>query len=154
MLDVTSTWAAFQQHRQKAGAVLAGILLFLAGWQLGRVTSPYYASHPIVFQEQSGESCGTPGGSVTELKNLEQAGVALASPKPKAAAVAGASTTAQGEYVASVNSTLYHHVSCPAADRIKPENRLWFATAQEAEDAGLSPSACAREKAGKTNGGG
>lgn len=142
MADLTSYWVFLQQHRQKASAVIAGILLFVAGWQLGRVTSPFYAANPIVFQDRPGSGSG---GSLTELQALGNESAALGQSKTTQA-VAGASTTTQGTYVASVNSTLFHHKDCASAKRINEENKIWFTSPQDAQDAGYTPSACAKEK--------
>lgn len=69
-----------------------------------------------------------------------------AAPNP---AVAGTSApTSQKLFVGSVNSNLYHHKDCSTASRIKSENQLWFASTEEAEAAGYSPSQCTREKLG------
>ena len=40
-------------------------------------------------------------------------------------------------FVASKNSKLYHKADCVYAGRIKEENKIFFNSAQEAEDAGL-----------------
>lgn len=146
MLDVTSYWAFWQTHRQKIGSVLVGLLLFLAGWQLGRVTSPYYAASPIIFEDRQCSACSSSGGSLTELQALQGEGAATTQ------AVAGATQglpVQAGTFVASVNSDLYHHSTCSSASRIKPENQLWFASAEEAEAAGYLPSACTKEKFGE-----
>jgi hypothetical protein len=67
------------------------------------------------------------------------------------AAVLGATTptvsetvtqdTASAPYVASRAGTKYHHISCPGAKQIKPENKIFFATKSAAEAAGYSPAA-------------
>lgn len=44
-----------------------------------------------------------------------------------------------GPYVASKNSTLYHQSGTKAAKSIKPENRVYFASKQEAEQKGFRP---------------
>lgn len=49
--------------------------------------------------------------------------------------------TANGRLVASKNSTKYHLPWCPGALRIKEENKIWFATAEEAENRGYAPAA-------------
>ncbi len=43
-------------------------------------------------------------------------------------------------YVASKNGAKYYPVGCKSADRIKPENRVYFVSAEEAEIEGLEPS--------------
>jgi len=48
-------------------------------------------------------------------------------------------TSSQGFYiVASKSGTRYYYQNCPGLDRIKPENRVFFATETEAEGRGLS----------------
>lgn|SRR5574343_616029 len=45
-----------------------------------------------------------------------------------------------GNYLASKRGKKYYPVDCPAAQNIKPENRLYFNTAAEAENRGYSLS--------------
>lgn len=159
-MDFTSLWAFLQQHKSRLTLIPLGIILFAAGWQTGRVTSPYYAAHPIVFEDrQCPESCGTSGGSATELQTLQEEGrvagaggtAASSTPSVVPAAVKEATAgevagTSAGKFVGSVNSDLYHDPSCPAADRIKKANQIWFASQAEAEAAGYAPSKCTQEK--------
>jgi hypothetical protein len=48
----------------------------------------------------------------------------------------GAATSQDGRYVASKNGSAYHLPWCSGAARIKEENKIWFATKEEAEAAG------------------
>ncbi len=51
-------------------------------------------------------------------------------------------TTAQeGKYVASKNGSKYYLTSCSGADRISDANKVWFASAAEAQAAGYTPAA-------------
>lgn len=43
-------------------------------------------------------------------------------------------------YVASKNGTKYHLPTCPGAKRIKEENKIWFDSKAEAEQAGYEPA--------------
>ncbi len=43
-------------------------------------------------------------------------------------------------YVGSKNGTKYHLISCPGADQIKEENKVFFDTPQEARSMGYSPA--------------
>lgn len=52
-----------------------------------------------------------------------------------------ATSVAEGKYVASKNGTKYHFPWCGSAQRIKEENKVWFSTAEEAEQAGYGPAA-------------
>ncbi|MBI4022243.1 MAG: hypothetical protein HY372_02705 [Candidatus Andersenbacteria bacterium] len=126
--------------------MIAGFLLFAAGWQFGRASSPYYAAHPIIFEDNG-------GGSRGELTTLREQGLAGAGPSEtptalpiSAPAVAGSTTDNQGVFVGSVNSDLYHHLDCPASQRIKEANQVWFNSVQQAAEAGYKPSKCTQEK--------
>ena len=46
----------------------------------------------------------------------------------------------EGKYVASKNGKLYYPVNCKGANRIKPDNRVWFDTVTDAEKSGYTPS--------------
>lgn len=48
-----------------------------------------------------------------------------------------------GAFVASKSGTKYHpSTGCSFVDRIKPENRIYFSTEEEAQNAGYEPSTC------------
>jgi hypothetical protein len=161
-MDTTSLWAFLRRHGNRLVLLPAGILIFLAGWQTGKVTSPYYAAHPIVFEErQCEEICTSSGGDSEELQALQEGGRVMAEaekelseqrvvpstePLSSVGNVAGTSTRERGQFVGSVNSDLYHAVGCPSVSRIKEENQIWFNSAEEAEAAGYSPSKCTQEK--------
>lgn len=44
-------------------------------------------------------------------------------------------------FVASKNGSKYHYPWCSGAKRMKEENKIWFATKEEAEKAGYAPAA-------------
>jgi methylphosphotriester-DNA--protein-cysteine methyltransferase len=46
---------------------------------------------------------------------------------------------AQGQYVGSINSDVYHLPTCKYVEQINPENRIWFASEQEAIDKDYKP---------------
>lgn len=50
-------------------------------------------------------------------------------------------TEATAKYVGSKSGTKYHLMTCAGAKRIKEENKVFFATAADAEAAGYSPAA-------------
>ncbi len=47
----------------------------------------------------------------------------------------------EGKYVASKSGTKYYLPSCSGVKRIKEENKVWFASVEDAQAAGLSPAA-------------
>ncbi len=66
------------------------------------------------------------------------------------ATVSGVSTSSNSDsasqiieknYVASKKGAKYHHLWCPGAGQIKEENKIYFATKEEAERFGYTPAA-------------
>jgi len=57
--------------------------------------------------------------------------------------VKGATTdnVVTGQVVGSKNGTKYHLLTCPGAKQISPANKIFFASAVEAQKAGYSPAA-------------
>ncbi len=51
-------------------------------------------------------------------------------------------TAPQGTFVGSKNSTKYYAPTCASVKRIKPENYIWFDTAQDATLQGYTPGKC------------
>ncbi|MFM2339984.1 MAG: hypothetical protein RLZZ360_620 [Candidatus Parcubacteria bacterium] len=49
-------------------------------------------------------------------------------------------TEANAKYVGSKSGTKYHLMTCSSGQRIKPENRVFFATKEAAEAAGYAPA--------------
>lgn len=43
------------------------------------------------------------------------------------------------KYIGSINSDKYHYPACRWAEKIKPENEVWFSSAEEARKAGYKP---------------
>ncbi len=57
------------------------------------------------------------------------------------ASVAAAKATTTRRLVGSVNGTKYHYQWCPSAGMISEENRVYFASSEEARTAGYTPAA-------------
>lgn len=49
-----------------------------------------------------------------------------------------------GMFVASKNSKVYHLPDCQYVKRIKDANKIWFKSAEEAEEKGYSPHSCVK----------
>lgn len=79
--------------------------------------------------------------SASTTKALPAAAIE-ATPPPRIPLVPVGTTIAptEGMYVASKSGTKYYLPSCSGAKRIKEANRIWFATKEEAEAAGLTPA--------------
>lgn len=52
-----------------------------------------------------------------------------------------AATSTTGQFVASKNGTKYYPSDCAGANRISDENKVWFASAAAAAEAGYAPAA-------------
>jgi hypothetical protein len=82
------------------------------------------------------------------LSKVEEARVPIRINFPTSTAPAESATarslparpTSGGAYVASKNGTKYYLLSCSGANRIKAENKVYFATKAEAEKSGLTPA--------------
>ena len=160
-MDLTDLWVLFKTRRELFGLIIVGTLLFGAGWHTGRVMSPYYAASPIIFEEAAPYDARA---AQQALQQLSDEGVAARAPE-SAARVAGTQQPAPtqsvtvaapeavvGEgsamrlFVGSRNSSLYHHHTCSSANRIKPENQIWWPSKEAAEAAGYTPSKCTLDK--------
>lgn len=53
-----------------------------------------------------------------------------------------ATDTPQGAYAGSKNGTKYYTPDCAGLERIKPENRIWFQTVEDATLQGYTPANC------------
>ena len=124
----------FAKYDKVIGYSIFGILLFLLGWQTGRVMSPYYASSPIIFEDRQCNTCPSSGGTSEALESL------ISSPSTSSAP--SVPTDRAGTYVGSKNSTLFHHYTCASAKSIKLANQVWFVTYDAAIAVGRTPSAC------------
>jgi hypothetical protein len=163
-MSLASFWVFWKKHQHLIGEIVVGILLFAAGWQAGRVMSPYYAASPIVFQEAPDMPAGANTGSTESLIALQEAGEQQKGTAPAQVAAAtiispansaGEPTQPVGEseqklYAGSKNSNLYHHKDCPDWKRIKEENLVWWPTKEAAEAAGYTSSKCTQGKLNNT----
>ena len=76
----------------------------------------------------------------SELK-IVQASPSLESDTKEGEGVPLLIPVSSGMYVGSRSGTTYHLPWCSGAQRIKEENKLWFATKEEAESKGYKPAA-------------
>lgn len=87
----------------------------------------------------SGEDAGEKGEMQVIERQVAEATLTGAAPVPE---VAGAAVpvAAGGQYVASKTGKSYHLPWCGGAKQIKEENKVWFATKEEAEAKGYKPA--------------
>lgn len=126
----------FEENKERLllffGVFLVGILCFEAGLLQGKIgeKTPLVLSVPPLLESAvlpMPDTLGDAAPSPVSVSRVE--GVA-----------AFASEKINCAFVGSKNSNKYHLPSCTAAKRIKPENRVCFASKEEAEKRGYVPS--------------
>ena len=111
--------------------VLIIILVAFSSFGLGRLSKIEEGREPITI----------------EYANLQQGGAyaafpaAQTTPNDSEGQTSPSATTGEKAFVGSKNSDKYHFPWCSGAKRIKEENKIWFATREEAEAAGYTPAA-------------
>lgn len=98
------------------------ILVALTGFGLGRLSKLEERKLPITVEKIT-VSADLIGGA-GEVNNLGVSGT----------------TIQQGDLVASKNGTKYHYLWCPGSSTIKEENKIYFSSKEEAENAGYKPA--------------
>ncbi|MEK9151647.1 MAG: hypothetical protein AAB547_03365 [Patescibacteria group bacterium] len=129
VLRQSAEWVV--RHRERlfllAGVLLAGALAFESGFLRGKLaqTEPLVISLPAVAEPPAE---GIPAAGVERIvaKTDEKQGVASLAE----------SRRADCPLVGSRNSDKYHLASCAVVKRIKPENRVCFASEEDAQKRG------------------
>lgn len=123
-----------QSHREQVFISVILILVALLAFGLGRlsVISERGGDFEIQYLEPEGK---VQGASITNTGSLKvEAGSSDKNLQPSP------SNLHAGAYVASKTGTAYHFPWCPGANLIKDENKIWFASKEEAEAAGYTPA--------------
>lgn len=104
------------------------VCVSLSSFWLGRVSVQEQAENVPKMQSATVVT----GGSNTESNDTGKAENGVTEVK--------SGTPVEGGYVASKSGTKYHLPWCGSAKQIKEENKIWFATKEEAEKAGYTPA--------------
>lgn len=104
------------------------ICVSLSSFWLGRISV-----HEKVEKGQDVQSATMVGGALNAKTNTKE------NSKIDITGTGGEVVT-EGAYVASKSGTKYHLPWCGSAKQIKEENKIWFATKEEAERAGYTPA--------------
>jgi len=107
--------------------VVAVVLLGACSFGLGRLSANQKALDPIVLRVPMAQMATVQAIQESRSEAVEAPSTAL--------------PTEQGQFVASKNGSVYHLPWCSGAQRIKEENKVWFATKGAAETAGYRPAA-------------
>lgn len=85
-------------------------------------------------------AAGAASKSLTSSGQIQEGGGLVAAVADKAVGAAEPNVSARN-FVASKNGTKYYLPGCSGASRIKEENKVWFESTTEAENAGFTPAA-------------
>ncbi|MEK7138872.1 MAG: hypothetical protein AAB799_01695 [Patescibacteria group bacterium] len=113
-----------RQHEIFLGSCI--VLVAIISYNLGQINS--LKKTPISVIEQKDESLRTKA-DIFEATDNQQ---------PTTNNTKSQSTKLDTRVVVSKNSNRYHYSWCSGAKRIKPENQIWFNSAQEAESRGYT----------------
>lgn len=110
------------------GFLAMGALMFEAGFVQGvaHVPAPVVIEKPVTAADVCAAPVGVAGSADTQDTSV-------------AVSADSSSVTGGCRFVGSKNSTLYHLPTCAPAKRIKPENRVCFASEEEAHARGYKP---------------
>ncbi len=97
------------------------ILLGVGCFGLGRLSAMGYEPPPLRFENADGT-------------------IATGEPITLPPSASAGDTATDATYVASSKGTIYYLPSCAGAKKIKEENKIWFASADEARRAGYEPA--------------
>jgi len=107
--------------------VLSVILVGLIGFGMGRLSVVSQKKTPVFVKNQTANTLFAEAGA-SGAGNSEMVAEAGTIPGDKL-------------FVASKSGTRYYYPWCSGVSRIKEENKVWFATQEEAEGAGYSAAA-------------
>lgn len=109
--------------------LFVALIIFLVGmigFGLGRLSVILPEKEPIVIENILEKDIDLP----------ESEAKTSSSHKINAALINGA----KGQYVGSKSGTAYHFPWCSGAQKIKEENKIWFASKEDAEKKGYRPA--------------
>lgn len=107
------------------GFISAIVLLGALSFGLGRLSAREHTTVPVALCDTAPSVLGV---TATALPATTQ---------PPASTT---QVSVTGTYVASKSGSAYHYPWCSGAQRIKEENKIWFATKEDAEAAGYRPA--------------
>ena len=125
--EITEKFKGFLNNPEYALTILI-ICVSLSSFWLGRISVQEKAENVPKMQSATVVT----GGRNTESKDSESAEIGVKEVKSE--------SPVEGGYVASKSGTKYHLPWCGSAKQIKEENKIWFATKEEAEKAGYTPA--------------
>lgn len=129
-VSIQDKWLQFKGLLSSSDFVLSAIIVVvsLTSFYLGKVS----VSEQIPLQSLEAQAARP------QNENLQQ-NIQGINPATSSTSPLSKNATGKG-YVASKSGTKYHLPWCGSAKQIKEENKIWFATKEEAEKAGYTPA--------------
>lgn len=119
-------------------AALIIVLVSIASFGLGRLSAIWPAKKPIqITQEWDG---GLSGATTSQGVRSPSGGQNRPQETPLGQGGVIGSIPDGMQYVGSKSGSAYHYPWCSGAQRIKEENKIWFATKEEAAAKGYKPA--------------
>lgn len=124
IIDKIKSFSSKKQGKD-ALSILIIILVAMGSFGLGRYSKSDNENNNISIV--GALELKTPENTVKSIQNVSQVSNNI-------------NTYEKGNYLASSRGKKYYPVDCPAANNIKVENRIYFVTANEAENKGYTLS--------------
>lgn len=135
IIDLSKIGERIRQNQADIAIVLGFILVALISFGAGYLVSPGGEKSPVVIEESN------------NLINAEIVSQPSGGSAGESAVLGQTLNSTKGVFVASRGGTKYHWPWCSWGQRIKDENKIWFNSEAEAQQAGYSPCACIQNKA-------
>ena len=126
MINLANLKQFVKDNERDIVLVIGIVLIALLSFGAGRLTAPKLVREPIVIDKSK---IDMPTAAISANLSADLI-------KSETSIKISGQNNQQGKFVASKNSKYYHWPWAPAAQRIKPENRRWFNSEDEAQKAG------------------
>lgn len=130
--------------RKDVFTIVLIVLTNLVSFVLGNLSALEAQKVPVTVEVAQSQEAGLNQASIvtatqSTTQKSDKSVVVSSKETPKGSSVVAPSVSGQ-KYVASKSGTKYHLPTCTGAKKIAEKNKIWFATKEEAEQAGFSPA--------------
>ena len=129
-----------KENSKDIGIVSIFLLVSLLSFGLGRLSAIYDLKTPLKIEGGNPDLTQNETGNTLMGVTSNYADLGASGANSKTASPSGSAGEGEKLFVASKSGTKYYYPWCLGVSRIKEENKVWFATADEAKKAGYSPA--------------
>lgn len=135
-----------EDHHEKLYYGALAVLLGLMGFLLGKMSEIEHKKAQIHIESAVDVNTAKSAYNfITEANMAQNEGMESQNSSNLSNQAIKSTAQAQGNYVASKNGKSYHLLICPGAKLIKEENKIFFATEEEAKAKGYAPAKNCKE---------